>query len=299
MAQAAPKRIALLRSRGGDASGNAALIGRALEDLGAHPVLLDIDSVMAGPKGLRIRDDAGRLHDLAGCEAIWLFGFGNELSTLDRFQLIVTHLAGLSFVSHPAAIVAWHAKQSLIRVPPPLQLPETWVSADPEWLFGATRGRPCVVKPTAGSFGRGVEPLAEDEGAALAQLRAATRGGRYVLLQQRVESETLEHRVLVAGGELVGCYARRPASKRFAANLANDATAVRGRLDNAQLSACARLGSQLAGQGVGYAGIDVLWPWVLEVNVVNPGGLATLIELGDQHAARRAALAVLANLGLA
>lgn len=297
MVRNAATRIALLRNRGGDASGNSALIGAALAGLGVRPAALDIDSLSATPSGLWVTEDDGTRHALGEWDALWLFGFGSETSTLDRFQLLESHLPSVRYVSRPSAIIAWHAKQTLISVPPPLRLPNMWVGGDAEWLFEATRETPCVIKPTAGSFGRGVEPLAEDEGAALAQLRAATRDGRYVLLQQRVASDTLEHRVLVAGASIVGSYARRPASGRFAANLANDASAVRGRLEDRQLTACARLGEQLAAEGIGYAGIDLLWPWVLEVNVVNPGGLSTLVELGDRHAPRRAVSAVLDNLG--
>ncbi len=289
-------RIALLRNHGGDAAGNAALVGDAFADLGAEAVHLDIDSIRADPDGVLACDDRGGSHALNGATATWLFGFGNQTSTLDRFELLETHLPDMRWVSRPPAIITWHGKQALISVPAPLQLPESWVSSDAEWLFEAARGRHFVLKPTAGSFGRGVERLAGDARTALAQLRAATRGGRYVLLQQRVLGKLPEHRVLVAGGQVIGCYARRPADRQFAANLANSATALPGQLEQHQLDACARLGEQLAARGIGYAGIDLLWPWVLEVNVVNPGGLATLVELGDRRAPRRLAVAVLDNL---
>ena len=43
----------------------------------------------------------------------------------------------------------------------------------------------------------------------------------------------------------------------------------------------------LAEQGVRFAGLDIAGPWVLEANVINPGGLATLAELGDRAAPDR------------
>jgi len=49
------------------------------------------------------------------------------------------------------------------------------------------------------------------------------------------------------------------------------------------------LAGELARRGVNYAGVDLVYPWLIEINVANPGGLATLHELGDIAAAARLA----------
>ena len=42
---------------------------------------------------------------------------------------------------------------------------------------------------------------------------------------------------------------------------------------------CERVGTYLLRQGAEYVGMDLAYPWVIEFNVVNPGGLLTIEEL--------------------
>jgi glutathione synthase/RimK-type ligase-like ATP-grasp enzyme len=40
-------------------------------------------------------------------------------------------------------------------------------------------------------------------------------------------------------------------------------------------------------QGARFIGIDLVYPYVIEINVINPGGIGTLIKLGEGDQAQR------------
>ncbi len=293
------QRVALLRVRRGDEPGNAAMLAPALAAAGHACVPLDIDSILFDGALLCARDDAGQLHALADFDRIWLLGFGQQATTLDRFQLLAAHLPARRFVNAPAGIMAQHAKHALTSVPEPLRLPESRVGNDSDWLLMQIRdGSDWILKPTGGSFGRGVVLLAADNpGAAAAAIRTAIgpQPGRYVQVQRRVDTGAGELRVLLAAGKVIGAYRRMGAPGAIAGNLAQGGQATATQLDSTITGACERLAAQLRSAGIDWAGIDLAWPWVMEVNVANPGGLTTLATLGDSGAARRTVQALSAD----
>jgi hypothetical protein len=115
------------------------------------------------------------------------------------------------------------------------------------------------------------------EGGILAQ---ATDSGRYALLQREIAGAE-EWRILVAGDRVLGAYERRPGTSQGGWNLAAGGTAHLTPLPGDLATRAQALGLQLARAGIGYAGIDVRGGMLLEANVINPGGLATLAALGQ------------------
>ncbi|MEE3109070.1 MAG: hypothetical protein VX323_03385, partial [Pseudomonadota bacterium] len=111
-------------------------------------------------------------------------------------------------------------------------------------------------------------------------LDRATDKGRYALLQQEIEGSE-EWRILLAGERVLGAYERRLGTSRGGWNLAGGGTAHLTPLPQDLATRAQALGLQLARAGIGYAGIDVRGGMLLEANVINPGGLATLATLGQ------------------
>ena len=98
--------------------------------------------------------------------------------------------------------------------------------------------------------------------------------GRYCLLQRYVEeAERNEKRVVVAGGKIIGAYAKT------GGNLAAGAVARRTALDRDETLLVQEVMAHLHSRGARFAGIDLAAPYVLEANVANPGGLGTLEQL--------------------
>jgi len=205
-------------------------------------------------------------------DRIWVLGLGRAETFLDRMQLL-RRVSQERFVTRIDAFVYQHAKYAWSEF-----MPETHASNDPDRLAAiAARGGDWVAKPTAGSFGRDVVRLAEgtDRAAALRRLTGEDRQ-RYCLIQRFVpEIARGEKRTLIAGRRVVGSYLRMPGSD-FRTNLSLDGQAAPTALDAAERQLVERIHAGLAREGIGFAAIDIAGQYLMEVNLANPGGLATL-----------------------
>ena len=265
------KRIALLAAPGDAANDNRERLTAAFEAAGWDAALLSHESLVLTADGVAARDTGGRVVPLARFDLVWVLGFGARETFLDRMQLLKT-LDQSRFVNTADALVYLHGKFDLAKFGP-----ETHASADVDALMDiVARGGRWVAKPTAGSFGRDVFLLGADDIHCRAVFEHLTgRGaGRYCLLQRYVEeAEHNEKRVIVAGGEIIGAYAKK------GGNLATGAIARRAVLDIDETALVQRVMEHLRSRGARFAGIDLAVPYVLEANVANPGGLATLEQL--------------------
>ncbi len=273
----------------------ATLAGAALRTLDWQVVQSPIDSLELNRGGVSVTAPAGRFR-AADADLIWVLGFGRAATFLDKMQL----LGGLNvpFVNRIDALLLLHAKYPTGLNAVDFPQPETHAANRAEALIAVAEagGGRWVLKPPAGSFGRGVV-IADAGSAELARAaRILTDGGRYAVLQRwRPEVEDGEYRVLVAGGRIIGTYRRIGAPAQPAANLARGGHAVVAEPDPERDALALRAAAALARAGIRFAGLDITGSLILEANVINPGGLATLAALGDAHAAERAVSALLAD----
>jgi glutathione synthase len=138
-----------------------------------------------------------------------------------------------------------------------------------------------VAKPPAGSLGRDVFVLKPGgpNNRAILQNLCGREEDQYTLLQQYVSEVTSgEKRVLFAGGKVIGQY-RRTATGDHRTNLIQGATSTACDLSEAEAIYCRTIGQVLTSMGAGFVGIDLIYPWVIEFNVINPGGITTIDEL--------------------
>jgi len=255
----------------------------AFERAGWRVARIPQEAVRLSPHGIRLDRRAAADFDL-----IWILGLGRLETFFDRMQLL-HQLPPERLVTGVDALTYWHAKYAWWR-----HMPETHASADAGYLLDRlASGGDWVVKPPAGSFGRDVRRIRNDA-AGQAAVRHATAGGRYCLLQRyAAEIEQGEKRTLVAGGRIIGSYLRHPETD-LRANLAAGASAHPTALTAAEHRLVATLAADLADRGVGFAAVDVAYPYLMEVNLANPGGLATLEALYGEDPADRAVAAVVA-----
>ena len=265
------KRIAFLAAPGDSSNDNRERLPAAFEAAGWRAALLLHESLGLTADGVAARDAAGRMVPLASFDLVWILGFGGRTSFLDRMQMLKT-LDQARFVNTVDALVYLHGKFDLAEFGP-----ETHASADVDALMAIVAGGGrWVAKPTAGSFGRDVFLLGAGDIHCRAVFEHLTgRGaGRYCLLQRYVEeAEHNEKRVVVAGGDIIGAYAKT------GGNLAAGAVARRTELDAGETALIRKVVARLRARGVRFAGIDLAAPHVLEANVANPGGLSTLEQL--------------------
>ena len=277
------------------ADDNAVLLEFALRNRGRDVRIACMDDLYLGGDGVAVPTASGNL-PLADCDLIWILGFGRRETFLDKMQLLAT--VPTRFVNAVTALLNLHGKYPFAEASDRFPQPQTFAHRDPEMLLKQARslGGDWVIKPPGGSFGRDVHRLHSDDVRLPALLRAGTAGDRYLLLQRYCpEVEASEHRVLVAGGRVIGAYRRRHGDAAGgAANLARGGVPEAAIEDPERDAIALRAAGWLQERGVAFAGLDLAGPWVLEANIVNPGGLATLAALGAGDRAPAVVDAILA-----
>ena len=230
-------------------------------------------------------------HDAARFDLIWLLGFGRRESYYDRMQLL-RQLDQRRFVNPVDAYTYLHGK-----LPPAGSLaghlPETHAAASAEYLLQRLDNRTAwVLKPSGASFGRDVALIRDDADGRTAVRRLIERDG-FAVLQRYVHAiEQGEVRCLIAATKVIGCYKRRPAGKDIRTNLAAGASPERHELTGRETALAEKIARWLADSGIGFAAADLAWPYLIEFNIANPGGLATLESLTGTDPAPRVAATI-------
>ena len=202
---------------------------------------------------------------------IWILGFGDQRSFLDRMQLLRLVPQG-KFVNSVDAFVFRHAKHGLLHADLVAYQPATLVSQDVvELARCVNEGGKWILKPVAGSFGRDVHIVRAGDAGLETTLRQATKSG-YVMLQEAVDARS-EKRWLISGGDVIGCYGKVRRDHR--GNLAAGSKPVLAQPTEAEQELVASLAPILRSQGIQVAALDIAHPYLLDVNFVNPGWLAT------------------------
>ena len=273
-------RIAFLVAGTGAASASVATndnherLPRAFAAGGWEVACVEHESLALSSNRLAARHVDGKPLQLAGFDRYWMLGFGARATFLDRMQLLHS-LDQTRFVNTTDALVYQHGKASLLLACPDVPQPITHMSNDAEALFQITRrGGDWIAKPPAGSFGRGVFRLSPGDINTRAVLERLTSDGNYALLQEYVHADAAgEKRALIVAGQVVGAYGKVPVDHR--GNVQAGAAACRTTLANRERAILEGLGARLAQLGVRFATVDLAAHHVFEVNVVNPGWLAT------------------------
>lgn len=220
---------------------------------------------------------AVRLED---ADTVWMMSLGMRHSFLDKMQMLFTLQRRCRIVNSIDAIMHFKSKYFTATQGEVFKHPETWASNHPQELHAvmAEKGGRWVVKPPASSFGRDVYLLTAGDPNAhvILESMCGPDEDRYCLLQRYIdEIEGGEKRVLIAGGKPVGQYLRR-ATRDHRTNLLQGATFHACDLTDDERAYCERIGARLLEYGARYVGMDLVYPWVIEFNVVNPGGLLTI-----------------------
>jgi glutathione synthase/RimK-type ligase-like ATP-grasp enzyme len=214
--------------------------------------------------------------DPASFDLIWPLGFGRYATFFDRMQML-SQLQGTRFVTAPDVMVSLHGKHRWLDA-----MPETHTSTNAKYLHEVvSSGGDWVIKPTAGSYGRQVRLFRAGEATIedVARLCRELDGG-YLMAQRLIpEIAAGEKRTLVAGGTILGTYLRRP-GQGITSNLAAGGSSAPACLTEAEVDLVEPIARELAVLGAGYAAVDTVFPYLMEVNVANPGGLETIEGLG-------------------
>jgi glutathione synthase len=227
-------------------------------------------------------------------DLVWVLAGTHPAVQSDSFQLLWVLNQRVPFVNDAAALFYLNSKTTLGIAVPAEHLPASHVSNDFEYLNGLVESdgaRTWVLKPTNESCGADVYFLDKGVRNRRALLQSATGNEvpryemysrpiiglakRYVAVQEYISTvRTNEKRVIIAGDVPVCGFRRYHFDDDDRAN-----TTLGTRFEPLTLTPeedqfVRRLGKRLMELGIYYSGIDLAYPYVMELNLVNPGGLS-------------------------
>jgi glutathione synthase len=80
-------------------------------------------------------------------------------------------------------------------------------------------------------------------------------------------------------GKFIGAYNRKPADGEIRANIQAGGTVHKYIMIESQKKVCKKIGTKLVSSGLYFVGLDMIGDKILEVNVLNPGGITNINKL--------------------
>lgn len=211
---------------------------------------------------------------LADFDLIWPIGFGPAQTYLDRTQILLT-VPVHKMISSPIQQANLHTKAAWLDYGP-LSMVSSELKTFADFMH--THHGEWVLKPLAGSFGQQVFKVCTPD-----DLAKHVDGQQYWLLQRFIEDiKNGETRTLIVEGTIIGSYLRRASTTDFRTNLSQSADVAPTTLSAETEKLVLEISQKLIDEDIGFAAIDTCGGYVVEVNVANPGGLATLADVYHQ-----------------
>jgi glutathione synthase len=194
----------------------------------------------------------------------------DDVYTTATLILDLVDTAHTALVNDPSGIRA--CSEHLLPLRFPDLIPPTVVTADQHTIraFLAEQGA-AVAKPVDGFSGRGVLRLDRHDPNLASLIEIATRNGTRATVVQRYLREVAagNKRIFMVAGEPVGAVFRFPVAGDF--RIGNPTTEAPITARDKEI--CARLAPTLLRNGIHLAGLDVIGPHLIEVNVTSVGAL--------------------------
>ncbi|MFJ6750711.1 MULTISPECIES: RimK family alpha-L-glutamate ligase [unclassified Streptomyces] len=226
-------------------------------------------------------------------DLVWALAGTHPDALTDYFQLLWLLNQRVPFVNDATALFYLNSKINLGAIVPPENLPVSHVSNDFDFLNNLVESdadRSWVVKPTNEGCGAGVYVVNKNDRNSTALLSSATGNAhsryvsygrdiigmakRHTAVQEYIPNvRTNEKRVILAGDTAVSGFLRFHRDNDNRANATVGARFEALTLSPEEEEFVGRLGKRLMSHGIFYVGIDLAFPYVIEVNMENPGGL--------------------------
>ena len=221
--------------------------------------------------------------ELEHADLAWVLTLGKRMSFLDKLQLLYCLQSKCKVINSVDSLMHFKSKYFQAGQSETFQYPATYASSNPDQLFNiiASQGGKWIVKPPAGSLGREIFLLTKDDANVRVILETMTgvEADQYCLFQPYIEEiQQGEKRVLIAAGKPVGQYLRH-AKKDHRTNMMHGAEIEACELSSEETTYCEKIGEFLYRHGAEFVGLDLAYPYVIEFNVINPGGLLTIESL--------------------
>ncbi len=251
---------------------------------------LDGATLQATGASLQVRDAIGDHFTLSSHRAV-------ELSTMDVVLLRQDPPFDMSYITTTHLLERIHPKTLVVNDPAHVRnapekiwvldfrdlMPPTMVARNAEDIKAfRDRYKDVILKPLYGNGGAGVfrlQPGDTNLGALLEMFHATNREA--VMVQQyRPEVREGDKRIILVDGEVAGAINRVPSEGETRSNMHVGGKPAPTELTPRDLEICARLGPELKRRGLIFTGIDVIGPYLTEINVTSPTGIRQVKAFG-------------------
>jgi len=139
-----------------------------------------------------------------------------------------------------------------------------------------------ILKPLYGNGGAAIFRIAPEDTnvGSLVELFQTVFREPFMVQQYRPEVRAGDKRIILVDGKAVGAINRVPPANETRSNLHVGGTAKPTKLTKRDQEICERLGPELKKRGLLFAGIDVIGPYLTEINVTSPTGIRQVKEFG-------------------
>lgn len=246
--------------------------------------------------------EAVKVADVPGAHAELGDPVHTDLSTMDVVMLRQDPPFDMAYITSTHLLERIHPKTLVVNDPTHVRnapeklwvldfldlMPPTMVTrslADVE-AFRA-RYRDIIIKPLYGNGGASVfriQPGDTNLGA-LVELFQTIFREPFMVQEYRPEVREGDKRIILVDGDVAGVINRIPAEGETRSNLHVGGTAAAVELSARDHEICARLGPELKRRGLIFTGIDVIGPYLTEINVTSPTGIRHIQEHGGSDIA--------------
>src|SRR6478609_33554 len=145
-----------------------------------------------------------------------------------------------------------------------------------------TEYKDIIIKPLYGNGGSSVFRVAQGDTNlnSLVELFQTVFREPFMVQQYRPEVRAGDKRIILVDGEVVGAINRVPAADETRSNMHVGGVATATELTERDREICARLGPELKRRGLLFTGIDVIGPYLTEINVTSPTGIRQVKDFG-------------------
>jgi glutathione synthase len=248
------------------------------------------EKLLAHGATLQVRDKIGdhftlsdpRTVDLATMDAVLL----RQDPPFDMGYITTTHL--LERI-HPKTLVVndprevRNAPEKIWVLDFPDLMPPTLVTRNPDDIRAfRNQYSDIIIKPLYGNGGAGVFRLQPGDSnlGALMELFHGLNREPVMVQQYRPEVRSGDKRIILVDGEIAGAINRVPADGETRSNMHVGGTPKPTELTPRDREICARLGPELKRRGLIFTGIDVIGPYLTEINVTSPTGIRQVKAFG-------------------
>jgi glutathione synthase len=247
---------------------NLSLVGKHLQARGFTLAVVD-------RQGEHYRLSQPRVEDLAGFDVVLL----RQDPPFDMSYITTTHL--LERI-HPKTLVV-NDPASVRNAPEKVfvldfldLMPPTLITRNAEEVkaFRAVH-KDIIIKPLYGNGGSAVFRVGPGDTNlnSLIELFLTVFREPFMVQEYRPEVRAGDKRIILVDGEVVGAVNRVPAVDETRSNLHIGGVARPTELTARDREICARLGPELRRRGLLFTGIDVIGPYLTEINVTSPTGI--------------------------